>query len=247
MVSQLHYFLDNHGLGEKHVHFHADNCTGQKKNNCMMQCLVWRVLTCRHTNITLSFLVVGHTKFAPDWCFGLFKRRYRRTNVGSLQSIAQVVNESADCNVSQLVAWEDGNMIVQTLNWTDFFAPHLKKIVIKKYHHFRTTLSAPGCVFVKEQSDSPELKIDLLKAPWNPPAHELPEVVPPKGLSAERQWYLREQIRPFCPDEDKDTVCPLPTVPKPGSRQGTPNPEYSAPPPKRRRVCGICKEVGHDK
>ena len=75
VVSRLHYFFDHHGLGEKDVYLHADNCTGQNKNNCMVHYLLWRALTKRHTNITLSFLVVGHTKFAPDWCFGLFKRQ----------------------------------------------------------------------------------------------------------------------------------------------------------------------------
>ena len=36
VLSQLHYF-ENHGLGEKEVHLHADNCCGQNKNNCTMQ------------------------------------------------------------------------------------------------------------------------------------------------------------------------------------------------------------------
>ena len=59
--------------------------------------------TKRHSSITLSFLV-GHTKFAPDWCFGLFKQQYRRTKVSTLRAVAQVVNDSADCNFSQLVS-----------------------------------------------------------------------------------------------------------------------------------------------
>ena len=58
----------------------------------MMQYLAWRGMTGQHTNITLSFLVVGHTKFAPDWCFGLFKRHYWRTKVVSMQGIAQSSN-----------------------------------------------------------------------------------------------------------------------------------------------------------
>ena len=28
VVSRLHYFLETHGLGEKVVFLHADNCTG---------------------------------------------------------------------------------------------------------------------------------------------------------------------------------------------------------------------------
>ena len=252
VLSRLHFFFQNHGFGEKHVYLHADNCTGQNKNNCMIHYLIWRTMSGQHTNITLSFLPVGHTKFAFDWCFGLLKRQYRRTKVGSLQSIAEVVNKSAECNHAQLVSREDGSTIVPTFNWTDFFAPKMKRIPgIKKLYHFRFESASPGCVFTKERSDSPEVKHHLLKEPWSPDADELPTVISPCGLSAERQWYLHDQIRPFCPAEDMDSVCPLPSVPKPGgSRHGTPHPEEDStvpPPPKRARKCGICHEFGHDK
>ena len=74
VVSMLHHF-EVHGLGEKDVHLHADNCAGQNKNNIMVGYLLWRVLTGLHNNITLSFMIAGHTKFSPDWCFGLLKKR----------------------------------------------------------------------------------------------------------------------------------------------------------------------------
>ena len=51
VVSRIHYFFDHHGFGEKDVYLHADNCTGQNKNSCMMQHLAWRTLTNRHTNV----------------------------------------------------------------------------------------------------------------------------------------------------------------------------------------------------
>ena len=70
LISKLHYFFGNHGMGEVDAYLHADNCTGQNKNNAMIHYLAWRVMSGLHKNITLSFLVVGHTKFAPDWCFG---------------------------------------------------------------------------------------------------------------------------------------------------------------------------------
>ena len=265
VVSQLHYFLENHGLGEKRVFLHADNCTGQNKNACMMQYLAWRAMTKR---LTLSFLVVGHTKFAPDWCFGLFKQSYRRTRVGCLGSIAEVVNKSAECNFAQLCSTEDAGVIVPTYDWTTFFAPHLKKISgIKKYYHFRFESSEPGVVYVKERINSPnEEKISLLKESpskekWSPEVNVLPEIIEPKGLSVERQWYLYEHIREFCPDEDKDVTCPKPSVPKPNSRAGTPDPSSvlvrpppptstlpstSGPPAKKQRICGICKKGGHN-
>ena len=217
----------------------ADNCTGQNKNNTMLQYLLWRTLTDRHTDITLSFLVVGHTKFSPDWCFGLFKRLYKRTKVGSLKSVAEVTNNSAECNFAQLVSREDGSTIVPTYDWTSFFAPHFKKLPgIKKIHHFRMSSSEPGVVFFKEHSDTTEVKFSMFKESWSPNKADLPEIVPPRGLSAERQWYLYEQIRPFCPDEDKDLTCPLPRVPKPGRKTPAPEEVEEAPcPPKRKRPC----------
>lgn len=225
VVSQLHYFFEHHGLGEKKVFLHADNCTGQNKNNIMLHYLAWRVMAGLHTQITLSFLVVGHTKFSPDWCFGLFKRLYRRTKVGSLQAIAQVVDSSATCNVSQLVVESDGTVVVPTLNWTDLFAPYFRKFEgIKKYHHFRFDSSKPGVVVARIHSDMPEEEVNLLKdETWLPDPTELPDQVFPKGLSPERQWYLFDKIRQFCPEEDQDVSCPKPTVAKPRSRAGTPN------------------------
>ena len=258
VVSRLHYFFDHHGLGEKDVYLHADNCTGQNKNSCMIQYLLWRTLTSRHTNITLSFLPVGHTKFAPNWCFGLFKRGYRRTKVGTLQSIAEVVNNSAECNIAQVVSHENGRIVVPSYNWTDFFATRMKKIIgIKRFHHFRMVASSPGVVFVKHWSDSSEEEMKLTKetcGQFEPT--ELPTTINPPGLSLDRQWYLYESIRPFCTGEDKDIVCPLPSAPKPSSRGGTPVPaceddnENQGPPPERFRgvrVCSICHKEGHNR
>ena len=75
IISMFHHFFEVHGLGEREVHLHADNCGGQNKNSAMVGYLLWRVLTGLHTSITLSFMITGHTKFSPDWCFGLLKKR----------------------------------------------------------------------------------------------------------------------------------------------------------------------------
>ena len=64
-----------------------------------------------------------------------------------------------------------------TYDWTDFFAPHLKKVTsIKKYHRFRCDASKPGLVFVKEPADTEEEEIDLFMttAHWTPDPEELP-------------------------------------------------------------------------
>ena len=130
---------------------HADNCSGQNKNYLMIQYLLWRVQTNRHSNITLSFLVTGHTKFSPDWCFGLFKRLYRRTYVGCITDIAEVVEKSAVCNTAKIISAENGNVIVPSYDWSTYLTPHFKRINgIKGYLHFHFSKAHPNIVFVKE-------------------------------------------------------------------------------------------------
>ena len=242
------------------MYLHADNCTGQNNNNYVLWYLLWRAITKRHSTIILSFLVVGHTKFAPDWCFGLFKRLFRRTRVGSLKSIAEVVQRSGRCNEAQLVVDEKGNVVVPTYDWVSFFASRFKKLPnIKKGHHFKFSSTHPGMVYVKERiDDTSEKQHNLLKDGASFSASELPDVITPAGLSAQRQWYLYDKIREFCPVADRDLTCPLPSVPKPCSRQGTPEPpplspshSFSPSPPrpppaKRPRTCTLCRMEGHN-
>ena len=92
IISFLHHFLATHGFGEASVHFHADNSSGQNKNRFLMYYFMWRILAGLHQEIKISFLPVGHTKFSPDWCFGLMKRQYRKTNIGCLNDIVAAVN-----------------------------------------------------------------------------------------------------------------------------------------------------------
>ena len=84
IISMLHHFFVHHGLDEKWVYLHADNCGGQNINATMVQVqyLLWRVMS---GQIKLSFMIPGLTKFSPDWCFGL--KKYRRTKVGGLTDL----------------------------------------------------------------------------------------------------------------------------------------------------------------
>ena len=114
---------------------------GQNKNNTMIHYLLWCTLTNRHIDIPLSFLVVGHTKFSPDWCFGLYKRLYKRTKVGSLKGVAEVANKSAECNFIQLVSSEDGTTIVLTFDLSEVIPPRCSSVEIRqnRYVHSAPT------------------------------------------------------------------------------------------------------------
>ncbi len=261
IVSMLHHFFGEHGLGEDNVKLHADNCVGQNKNNTMLHYLIWRVMVGLHKTITLSFLVVGHTKFSLDWCFGLVKQRFRRSKFGCLEDLVRVVESSATPNISQLVGTQEGETLVPTYDWAGMFPGHLRKLKnIKSYRHFRVDSSTPGVVHVKVASDSTEKSISLVvDDDWVPSSSSLPELVVPLGLSLERQWYLRNSIAEYCPEEVRDRVCPEPTTtlsaadaakatgPQISSSSGEPPTSSSSgePPTKKARLCSKCRQPGH--
>ena len=93
IISMLHHFLEAHNLAEANLHIHCDNCSGQNKNRFS----IW-VMVGLNKKITVYFLIVGHTKFSPDWCFGLFKQAFCQTKIGCLDDIVKVVESSAMVN-----------------------------------------------------------------------------------------------------------------------------------------------------
>ena len=61
-----------------------------------------------------SFLIAGHTKFSPDWCFGLIKQLFRRRYVSSLFDLMEAVDQSTvtGVNISKLCGLHDGTILV---------------------------------------------------------------------------------------------------------------------------------------
>lgn len=64
----LYYYFNHHKLGKEMVTLHADDCSCQNKDDTMMQYLMRKVMTGLHHPITISYLVVGHTKLDPNSC-----------------------------------------------------------------------------------------------------------------------------------------------------------------------------------
>ena len=206
-ISYMHHYFENHGLGETDVHLHADNCSGQNKNNYFICYLAWRTILHLHNSINYSFLVAGHTKFGPDRCFGIIKRAYK-------VKFARMVEMSSTTGVNkaQLVGTHDGRVIVPVYNWSTFLEQYFIKVPnFKRYHHFRFSKDEPGIVYFKEFSSSAEQSLMLLK---NNATLPFPSVLPPKlqpeGLSQERKQYLYREIRQFCKHGMEDLVAPAP-------------------------------------
>lgn len=68
-----------------------------------------------HSNVMSNLMLPGHTKFVPDWCFGLLKRSFRWAHVSSLDEIQDEVKYTCvSPNIPQLVGREDATAIVPT-------------------------------------------------------------------------------------------------------------------------------------
>ena len=70
---------------------------------------------------------------------------------------------------------------------------------------------SPGKVYTREYANSDEVERDLLQAGAS--LDGMPSKVPLPGLDAARQWYLYDEVAPFCLNPAK--ACPKPTMPKP--------------------------------
>ena len=213
VISYLDHFFANYGVGEMHVHLHCDNCSGQNKNNYLLWYLAWRVIHSLHLSVSLNFLITGHTKFGPDWCFGLIKQNYRRHMVSCLDDIVDVVKTSTvtGVNIPQKVGTEDGEVVVPQTDWQSFLRPFFRVMKgIKQFHHFRFDEAQPGVVFRKEFADSEEERCELLLDDEVLPPPRRPRPSTPPGLDNARKWYLHKKIREFCTPNTKDITCPQP-------------------------------------
>ncbi|KAM9454037.1 uncharacterized protein ACWYII_012800 [Salvelinus alpinus] len=148
----MHHFFINYGVGETRVDLNCDNCSGQNKNKCVLWYCAWWTMHKLHHSLGLHFLITGHTKFAPDWCFGLLKQRSRKTRVNTLSEMVGVVKDSTvtGVNIPQLVGLEDGTVLVESYGWQQHLTPY--SVQIKQYQHFSFGALEPGVV-TKERLD----------------------------------------------------------------------------------------------
>lgn len=89
---------------------------------------------------------------------------WRVMTVGSLKAIAQVVNDSAQCNSAQLVSAEDGTIVVPSFNWTSFLVTHFRRFLAV----------SPFLVCCHSSWGSVCKEAVLLKDSWTPDPSEYP-------------------------------------------------------------------------
>ncbi|OWF49852.1 uncharacterized protein LOC110451161 [Mizuhopecten yessoensis] len=162
-------------------------------------------------------MIAGHTKFDPDWHFGVWKLRWRSSDVETLQEVALSVMKSSrnGHNIPQLV--QDDDKPIKFTDWKTYLKQYFKPLKnLRSYHHFIVDSTKPGTVLCKELCDSPTVSINLLKCEdILPSVNDVPVEKVSVGLDPSRQWYLFDNIREFCKSEcSKNSTCLKPVVPK---------------------------------
>lgn len=215
VASILHYYMETHPA-DKFILF-ADNCVGQNKNNTIIDYLLWRVLMGKNENISLNFLLTGHTKFGPDRNFGILKAKYSRANVDCLNDFINIVNSSSPNGYNVAIPSIDPVTQVRNITWYkwDVYLQQFFKALkgIRQYHHF--CFYSDGRTTAKLFADSSEEVIRLQTSTLNIAEAYMMEEIIPEGFSNERAWYLYEHIRSLCHNHaSRDLVAPKPTVSK---------------------------------
>ncbi|ETN06848.1 hypothetical protein PPTG_12861 [Phytophthora nicotianae INRA-310] len=86
--------------GKKHLVVYADNCTGQNKNNHVIEFFVALVHMGFLERVDYKFFVKGHTKNSCDRGFGHVRKHVSRQDCWTMDHIIFAVNNSATSNTT---------------------------------------------------------------------------------------------------------------------------------------------------
>ena len=152
VITMLYNHLHQSGLTnpkrdiDQDLHFAADNCSGQNKNQYVLQFFCMAVERLWAENIYFSFMVPGHTKFGPDRFFGMIGKNIISVDAWNVTNLVQNVSAAFkhQQNVRDLTS-ED------CYNFKPYLKEHYKKpdFAISEEYHFWFSIHHRGHVKVK--------------------------------------------------------------------------------------------------
>lgn len=174
-----------------HLHLHADNCSGQNKNNLMLKYMIMLIETGRYQSVTLHFLVRGHTKFCPDAGFGTCKNAAKKKELFSLQALRSHISSIANHHVVESFEWRQ---------WEAYLSKRIPGVFpgILVGRRFSTDQAGVMKRFNDSKSvDHDQRKAYRIRRTGDLNFDVLPEVIPHAGFSAGRRAELQSSIGPL--------------------------------------------------
>jgi hypothetical protein len=219
VVSLLCHFLGHraHEAAAIVVHLHADNCSGQNKNNLVMQFFVLLVSLGVLTHVEMKFLIKGHTHCSVDGGHGLIKKAWRTHDVFTLEQAASVVEATSPTEGQH-------HAIIVTahdfFDWEPFLSTYFKKLPkILSFQQFEMDARRPGIVRYRQHQTEAWQELCLFKKGITQLPHDVSSIeairkhltpLSPPGIPMKKQHVLYEKVRKYVPPAYQDILCPLP-------------------------------------
>ena len=214
-----------------HLNIIFDNCPGQNKNNIVLRLVPYFVETGMFKKVDFIFLIVGHTKNNADRLFNTMKKRYRVSNVYTMNML---LTELRSENIIPIKV-DDGDM----RDYDKMLGNYYKRYpAIEEFHifaclsadkgtrHFNvkiTQADTPGAKSItfnaikqgfKGRENYPRTKKGLIRAIANRKdsiRNDEPEIIPPPGINPYKQVELFTKYRDLLDEDSKDITCPRPS------------------------------------
>jgi len=219
VISLLFHFLRHRSPEAAAIvlHFHADNCCGQNKNNLVMQFFVLLVGLGLLRQVEMKFLIKGHTHCSVDGGHGIIKKAWRKHNVFTLEQAAEVVEASSPTAGLQRARIVTAN---DFFDWERLLAHYFGKLPkILSFQQFAMDAATPGTLRFRPSHTEAWQEADLFRsgianlplkwASFEAIERALTPVAPP-GIPLKKQRVLYEKVRKYVPEAYQDTICPQP-------------------------------------
>lgn len=141
VIAMLYNFMQRNGFTEdkrktdRKLHFAADNCSGQNKNQHVLKFFCSAIDLGWADDILLDFMIPGHTKFGPDRWFGKIGKEIIRLDAWNIEQLVENIRKS----LSYKEYVEDLRKL-DCVNFKTFLDSHYRKPdslkVSEQYHFF---------------------------------------------------------------------------------------------------------------
>ena len=143
-VSLLTLFWQNISLEHPWINRLAiflDNATSTNKNKYLFSWAMEMVSSGKVDHVHISFMIAGHTKFAPDRLFSIIGSAYKSEDVFTIDELKAICDTCAKCQI------EKGDTIH---TWRDSITQKYSDLPgVRKYHDFLIVKSHGGGVVMK--------------------------------------------------------------------------------------------------